>query len=55
MACLLQVPTPLPLHLPPPTLSIAIDINATWKLHPMPPKDCYRYRDANYLVKDCPY
>ena len=34
---------------------MAMDVNVAWKLYPMPPKGCYRYRDANYLVKDCPY
>jgi len=51
----LPVPTPLSSRFSSPTLSIAIDVNAAWKLYPMLPKGCYRYRDTNHLVKDCPY
>ena len=38
-----------------PTLSIAMDINTTQKPYPTPLKDCYQYKNANYLVKNYLY
>ena len=34
---------------------MAMDINTTQKPYPISLKDCYQYRNANYLVKDCLY
>jgi len=32
-----------------------MDIDAVWKTCSLPPRGCYRCREANHLVKDCPY
>ena len=55
VAHLLLAPTPLPLCSPPPTPSMAIDINTTWKLYLVSLKGYYRCKDINHLVKDCFY
>jgi len=47
----------IPPRLPPPTPSegIPMDIDAVWKTCSLPLCRCYRYREANYLVKDYPH
>ena len=32
-----------------------MDIDTTKKTRSLPPRGCYRYRDANHLVQDCPH
>jgi len=32
-----------------------MDVDAVRKTHSLSPRECYWYRKANYLVKDCPY
>jgi len=32
-----------------------MDIDAVWKTCPLPLQGCYRCREANYLIRDCPY
>jgi len=32
-----------------------MDIDAVQKTCSLPPRGCYWYREANHLVKDCPY
>jgi len=32
-----------------------MDIDAVRKTCSLPPRGCYQCREANYLVKDCPY
>jgi len=32
-----------------------MDVDAVWKTHSLPPRGCYQYREANYLVQDCPH
>jgi len=32
-----------------------MDVDTVWKMHPAPPRGCYRCREPNYLVKDCPH
>jgi len=43
--------------LPPPALSggIPMDVDAVRKMRPLPPRGCYRCRETNHLVKDCPH
>ena len=47
------------LRLPPPPSApsgrIPIDVDAVRKTRFLPPQGCYRCREANHLVKDCPY
>jgi len=47
-------PRPLP---PPPAPSrgIPMDVDAVRKTRPLPPQGCYRCRETNHLVKDCPH
>jgi len=51
------LPLPVTLKPPPPTLSMGVpmDVDATRKTRSLPPRGCYRCRDANYLVRDCPH
>jgi len=32
-----------------------MDIDTVWKTRSLPPRGCYRYRETNHLVRDCPY
>jgi len=32
-----------------------IDVNTVRKACPLPLRGCYQCREANYLVRDCPY
>jgi len=32
-----------------------MDVDAVWKTRSLPPRGCYRCREANHLVKDCPH
>jgi len=32
-----------------------MDVDTVQKTHSLPPRGCYRCREANYLVKDCPH
>jgi len=32
-----------------------MDIDVVRKMRSLPPQGCYHCREANYLVKDCPY
>jgi len=32
-----------------------MDVDTIWKMRPMPPQGCYRCREPNHLVKDCPH
>jgi len=32
-----------------------MDVDTVWKICSLPPQECYRCREANYLVKDCLY
>jgi len=32
-----------------------MDVDAVRKIYPLPPRDCYRCRETNHLVKDCPH
>ena len=32
-----------------------MDVDTVWKTRPTPPWGCYRCREPNHLVKDCPY
>jgi len=32
-----------------------MDVDAVWKARSLPPRGCYRCREANHLVRDCPY
>jgi len=32
-----------------------MDVDAVRKTRSLPPRGCYRYREANHLVKDCPH
>ena len=45
--------------LPPPSSApsgrIPMDIDAVWKTRSLPLRGCYRCREANHLMKDCPH
>jgi len=30
-------------------------MDTVWKTYSLPPRGCYWYGEANYLVKDCPH
>jgi len=50
----------LPLISPRPPLLISsretpMDMNAVWKTCSLPSRGCYRCREANHLVRDCPH
>jgi len=32
-----------------------MDVDTVQKTHFLPPQGCYRYGEANYLVKNCPH
>jgi len=32
-----------------------MNVNTIWKTHPAPLQGCYRCREPNHLVKDCPH
>jgi len=32
-----------------------MDVDAVRKARSLPPQGCYQCREANYLVRDCPY
>jgi len=32
-----------------------MDVDAVWKVCSLPPRGCYRHREANHLIKDYPY
>ena len=40
---------------PAPSMGVPMDVDATRKARPLPPRGCYRCGDANYLVRDCPH
>jgi len=46
--------TPKPL-LPALSMGVPMDVDVTRKARPLPPRGCYRCRDANHLVRDCPH
>ena len=55
----------LPLALPPPvtlkpllttpSMGVPMDVDATRKARSLPPRGYYQCRDANHVVRDCPY
>ena len=53
----LSTPPPIPPRPAPPIPSggIPIYIDTVWKACFLPPRGCYRCREANYLVRDCPH
>ena len=53
----LAPPLPVAPKPPPPTLSMGVpmDVDATRKTRSLPPRRCYRCRDVNYVVQDCPH
>jgi len=58
MFCLPQsTPPPVPPRptLPVPSGGIPMDVDAVWKVRSLPPRGCYRRREANHLIKDYPY
>jgi len=55
LAALSSVPPRPPLPLPAPSGGISMDIDVVRKTRSLPPRGCYRCREANHLVKDCPY
>ena len=46
--------TPKPALLTP-SMGVPIDVDATRKARSLPLRGCYRYEDANHLVRDCPH
>ena len=32
-----------------------MDVDAVWKTRSLPLRGCYRYGEANHLMKDCPH
>ena len=40
---------------PAPSMGVPMDVDVTRKARPLPPRGCYRCRDANHLVRDCPH
>jgi len=56
-----RLPPALPLPVapkpPPPTPSMGVpmDVDATRKTRSLPPRGCYRCRDMNHVVRDCPH
>jgi len=40
---------------PAPSMGIPMDVDTTRKTRALPPRGCYRCRDANHLVRDCPH
>jgi len=53
----LSTPPPIPLRPAPPIPSrgIPMDVDAVWKARSLPSQECYWCREANHLVRDCPY
>ena len=55
----------LPLALPPPvipkpppaipSMGVPMDVDVTRKARSLPPRGCYRCRDTNHVVQDCPH
>ena len=45
-------PKPLP---PAPSMGVPMDVDATRKARPLPPRGCYQCGDMNHLVRDCPH
>jgi len=45
---------PKPL-LPAPSMRVPMDVNMTRKTRSLPPWGCYRCRDTNHIVRDCPH
>jgi len=52
-----SAPSPVPLRPTPPVLSggVPIDVDTVQKTRPAPQQGCYRCREPNHLVKDCPH
>ena len=48
----LVVPKPLPTA---PSMGVPMDVDATRKARSLPLRGCYRCRDVNYVVRDCPH
>jgi len=50
-------PLPVTLKPPPPapSMGIPMDVDTTRKTRSLPLRGCYRCRDANHLVRDCPH
>jgi len=53
----LALPSPVTLKPPPTTLSMGIPMNVdvARKARSLPLRGCYRCRDANHIVQDCPH
>jgi len=50
------LPPVLPRPAPPvPSRGIPMDVDAVRKARSLPLRGCYRYGEANHLVRDCPY
>jgi len=52
-----SAPSPVPPRPTPPVLSggVPMDVDTIWKTRPAPQRGCYRCREPNHLVKDCPH
>jgi len=52
-----STPPPVPPRPTPsvPSRGVPMDVDIIWKTRPAPPRGCYRCREPNYLVKDCPH
>ena len=49
-------PPPPVIPKPPPTIpsmGVPMDVDVTRKARSLPPRGCYRYGDANHVVRDC--
>jgi len=36
-------------------MGVPMDVDVTRKARSLPPRGCYRYRDTNHVVQDCPH
>jgi len=53
----LTSPPPVILKPPPttPSMGVPMDMDVTRKARSLPPSGCYRCRDVNHVVRDCPH